>query len=519
MPAARSPTRLRPARCLALSALALAVTAAWGQGRGLVVTPGLAVTQVLTDNLTLSESNRRAEAITIVSPSVRLTARGARSSAFLDYALNGVLYARTSGANNFQNGLRAGADAVLVDDHVFILAEATIGQQAISALSGFAEPQLGTGTTTADGAGGGGISPSIDPNRTEVRTLTVAPTVRGRLFGQTTFQGGLRSTVSNSSNDSASNRISHQIDLRLGDNTRTIGWELIASRFIDDFEGGRTTTRDQAGLRLSYNPWPNLSFFATGGVERNDVTTVDSAQSDTWGAGLNWQPTPRTQIGLQANRQFFGNGWSANISHRFRRSAFTFADSRNVTAATGTNLTVSNYDLFFQQFASIEPDPVLRDILVRDFLLASGLDPNALVNTGFLTRALSLQRSRTLAMSLSGRRTSFVMSVFDTTTRRIDRISAGVDDFSRVDLLRQYGGTASVSQRLTPVSSAVLTAGGQRTRTPSGFGNGEITFVSLSWVGSVGPRTGLSLSARHAIATGSNPYDVTTLSGTVNFRF
>jgi uncharacterized protein (PEP-CTERM system associated) len=515
MPAARTLIRLRPLRCLALSALALGISAAWGQGRGLILTPALSVTQVLTDNRGLDESNRKAEAITIFSPSVRLTARGARSTAFVNYSINGVLYARESGANNIQNALQAGGNAVLVDEHVFIQAQASISQQAISALRGFGEPQFGSGTT----ATGGGVSPSIDPNRTEVRTLTVAPTVRGRLFGETAVEAGLRSTVSSSSNDRGSDRTSHQINLSLGDSTRTLGWSLYGSRFIDDFQGGRQTTRDQAGLRLFYNPWPNLSLFASGGIERNDVTTVAAEQSDTWGAGLNWQPTPRTRVGLQGNRQFFGNSWSANVSHRLRRSVFSYIDTRSVTASPATILTVSAYDLFFLQFASVEPDPVLRDLLVREFLLSAGLNPNQLVNSGFLTRSLSLQHSRTLAMSLSGRRTNFVVSAFDTNTRRLDRVSAGFDDFSNVSRLRQYGGTASVSQRLTPASSAVLTGGGQRTRTPTGFGNGEITFVSLSWVGSVGPRTGLSLSARHAIATGSNPYDVTTLSGTVNFRF
>jgi uncharacterized protein (PEP-CTERM system associated) len=517
MPASRLLIRLRPGRCLALSALALAVGAAWGQGRGLVVTPGLGVTQIITDNRDLSATDRQAEAITVISPSVRATARGARSSAFVEYALNGLIYARESGANNFQNALRAGANAELVEDHVFIEAQASIGQQAISALAGFAEPQLGTGTTNT---GGGGFSPSVDRNRTEVRTLSVAPTVRARVLGEAAFQAGLRSTFSSSSGDRAGDRTGHQLNLSLGDNSRAVGWSVFGSRAIDDFQGGRRTTQDTAGLRLTYSPLPNLSLFATGGIERNDVRTVEAERYDTYGAGLNWQPTPRTQVGLQANRQFFGDGWGVNISHRLRRAVFTYADTRNVTGNTaGTALTVSTYDLFFQQFASVEPDPVLRDVLVRDFLQASGLDPNERINTGFLSRALTLQHSRSLAMSLSGRRTNFVVSAFAAETRRIDRISGGDDDFSNVDLLRQVGGTASVSHRLTPRSSVVLSGGGQRTRTPTGFGNGEIKFVNLSWVGSLGPRTGLSLSARHTVASGANPYDVTSLYATLNFRF
>lgn len=505
---------LRVASC---ASLALAVSAAWGQGRGLTLTPGFSATQVFTDNRDASLTEPRSEAITVLSPSLRLAARGARSQASLDYALNGLIYARERDANEVQNALRASLSAELWPEHLFFQAQAGIGQQTISALGGFSEPRLGTGV----GAGNvGGISPGVDRNRTEVRTLSLSPSLRGRPFGQANFNLGLSASWTDSAGDGRGDASSQAINASLADGSGPLGWAVFGTRSVSDFRQGRKTTSDSAGLRLNYNPWPELSLFVTGGVQRNDVRTVDPLRYDTWGAGLNWRPGPRTQVGVQTSREFFGDAWSLNVSHRLRRAVFSYGDTRNVTGSTAGQLgSASTYDLFFQQFASLEPDPDLRDILVRNFLQASGLDPDQRINTGFLIQALSVQRARNLALSMSGRRTNVVLSVFASATRRLDRISTGVDDLSSVDLLRQYGASASVSHRLSPSSALVLSGGAQRTRTGDAATGSGIKFASLTWTGNLGPRTGASLSARHATASGVRPYDVNSLYATLNYRF
>jgi uncharacterized protein (PEP-CTERM system associated) len=490
---------------------------AWAQGRGWTVTPGFAASQVVTDNRNLSDIAPQSDAITVLTPSVRLGLQGARAQLSLDYSLNALLYARDSSANDLQNALRASASAELVPEHAFIAAQASISRQSVSALQGFSEPQLGTG---ALGPSGGGFDPAIDANRTEVRSFSISPSLRGRPFGMSEFTLGLDSSFTDGRGGSAGDSSSHRLGFSLGDQSRVLGWGVFGSRTLNDFRDGRKTTSDTAGLRLSYAPWPELSVFVSGGLERNDVLTAEARQTETWGGGLSWRPGPRTQLALQANRQFFGNGWSLSASHRLRRAVFSYGDARNVTGSTSGALNpVSAYDLFFQQFASIEPDPARRDVLVRDFLLASGLDPNERINAGFLLRALSVQRSRNLAMSMSGQRTSLVLSAFATSTRRIDRVSTAFDDLSSVDLLRQHGLTASVSHRLTPASSLVFSGGAQRTQADGGFAGSALKFASLSWAGSLGLRTSVSLTARHSAVTGIRPYDVNTLNATLNHRF
>jgi uncharacterized protein (PEP-CTERM system associated) len=366
----------------------------------------------------------------------------------------------------------------------------------------------------------------INANSTELRSLTISPTLRGRLFGDVEINARLSSSLVSSSNNasnanSASGRFTNQsAGLGLSDNSRTIGWGLDLTRSVADFDGGRKTTQDALRATLSYSPLPELRAFVSAGTERNDVVTTSDRASATWGGGLNWQPTPRTQLGLTGERRFFGNSYSVNFSHRFKRSVVSYTDSRTSTqntAGAGAALTV--YDIYFLQFASLEPDPVLRDLLVRSFLRAAGLNPNERVSGGFVSSALSLQQSRNLSMSMQGVRGTAVLSVFTTKTRRLDSVSNAPDDLSRVDVLGQSGWSLSLSHRLTPTASAVLSASQQRTAGSGSTAGNGLNSVSASWSDQVARRASLSVTARHTQADGPNAYEENSLSASFSLSF
>ncbi len=477
---------------------------AQAQGRSLALTPSFSATQQFTDNRDLSATDRQADSITTFSPGLRLSSGGGRIRGTLDYSLNGTVYAQRSEANNISQALSAGLNAELYERHAFLDARASISQQSISALNlqGTSRPN------------------TINPNSTELRSLSLTPSVRGRPFDLADFNASVTSTLSQSADNISSDTATHTYLVRLGDGGAGLGWSLDGSRSISDFDRGRRTTQDRVTAQLNYRFSSGLNAFARAGRERDNVQSADFKPRDTWGAGFTWQPTPRTSVSAQADRRFFGDSHSVSVSHRMRRSVFSYSDSRSSTENTaGAGATFSVYEQYFQQFESLERDPVLRDILVRAFLQAAGLDPNQRLSGGFLSSAVSLQRSQNLSYALQGLRNNFVLSAFATSTRRLDRFSNAQDDLSDVDVLRQRGFSASLSHRMTPTSSMVLSLSQQKTVGTTDLLDNDLNAASLAWTTRLGRSADFSASLRHSKAGGTNPYTESALLGTFSMRF
>lgn len=516
--------RREVAGLLALTALALAALDAHAQQRGTTVSTGFTATQLFTDNRAITATDRQADAVTVLTPSVRIASRSGRVQGSIDYSLSGVLYARDSSANTIQNALAARLAAELIERHGYLDVRASIGQQAVSALG-----TQSSRTTT------------VNDNRAELRTLGVAPSLRGRLFGNVDVEARLDSSWSSSSGNAAGDIASNRASLRIGSDrgsrvgagsggraqaddrggaSAKLGWSLDASRSISDYDRGRRTTEDRLVALVSYTPQPGLRLFTTAGREWNDIQTIDQRGYSNYGGGVNWQPTPRTRLGLQVERRYFGNSHSFNFSHRLRRAIVSYADSRSALNSTaGVGATLSVYDLYFAQFASLEPDPVLRDVLVRTFLRAAGLDPNQRLTGGFINAAVSVQRSRNLSLAWQGRRNSAVLTAFSTATERADTLSNAQDDLSQVGELRQQGWSLSLSHRLTATSSVVLSLSEQRTPSRGGVSGNDLRSVDLGWTHRVSERASVSAGARRSQATGANAYDENSVSASLRLSF
>jgi len=488
-------------------ALATVSTAVLAQQPAFTFSSGFTAAQTVTDNRNLSATDRQADAITTLTPSVRITSRAGRVQGSLDYALSGVYFARSPSTFELQNALNALVSAELIEGHGYLDARASISRQAVSAL------------------GLQGNRPSaLNRNSTEVRSFSISPRLAGgrvAKFEDVQIDASAGSSMTYSADNGASNTSNYSGGLRVSNGSgRLIGWAVDLNRSVSDYEAGRKTTQDTLRATVSYAVLPELRLSVNGGKERNDVRTFDARPSNTWGAGLSWQPTVRTQIVLQGDHRYFGTSYSVTASHRFRRSFVSFSDTRNSTEiTTGAGRVLSTYDLFFEQFASLEPDPARRDVLVRSFLLSSGLDPNQRLTAGFLSTALSLQRTQNLSYSLQGLRSSFVLNAFATTSRRLDTLSAGVDDLTQVDVLRQRGVSVSWSYRLTPTSSLVVTAAQQRTPSRGAVVGNGLKSVNVSWGEKLSGSASVSVSARHAQADGANPYTESAVTASLGIRF
>lgn len=524
---ASTPIRIAAAASMVLTGLP-------ASAQNATIVPTFSISETITDNRDLRSTGKQAEAITTISPGVRISSRSGRVQGSLDYSLNALIYARDGSRNDVQHALAAGFSAEVVENHAFVDTRASISQQSISAF-GVQTPSFTTSNA----------------NRTEVRTLTVSPSLRGKLGDLADLDARATWGVNSSGSSRAADSSNTSISLRASGGRGPIGWSTGISESTSDFEGGRKSKQGQSDFSVSYrlsseyranlriaresndilstrqqhtNSWgggldwtPNPDLRASLRVARETTDGGLTPQPDrtSWGGGLNWAPTPRTNLSIESDRRFFGNSRSVSFQHRMARSVWSFTDTRNIS----TNLTgnpgsgvLDSYDQLFAQYASAIPDPVLRDLFVRAFLAS---------RPGFLTNAVTLQHSRNATVLLQGVRTNISFNVYATDSRRLDGASSAIDDLSLAGTVRQHGHSVTVSYQLAPITSVNF---GYNRSSTDGFGtqsgNGQRAFTLSMSTQLFYQRTSLTLSLRRVVFDSAvQPYTENGATATLSVRF
>ena len=75
-------------------------------GRAFYIVPTLAANATLTNNVSLSATDKRSDLVLALIPGIRIGGQSARVRGFLDYSLTGSFYARNEASANFANALR-----------------------------------------------------------------------------------------------------------------------------------------------------------------------------------------------------------------------------------------------------------------------------------------------------------------------------------------------------------------------------------------------------------------------------
>ena len=183
----------------------------------------------------------------------------------------------------------------------------------------------------------------------------------------------------------------------------------------------------------------------------------------------------------------------------------------------------SVYDIFFLQFASIFPDPVERDQKVREFLAANGMNPNTQLVNQVLTNTPVVGRQQLLSYSMTGVRTSLVLSLQRSVTDRLGAANGVIGDLNLFQTVVQRGVSATLSHQLTPMSAAGLSFSMTHS---SGLGGSsalgsdmKLRVFTANWSTRLGTRTSVGLMARHAVADGVSSYRENAASATLNQLF
>ncbi|WP_162243833.1 TIGR03016 family PEP-CTERM system-associated outer membrane protein [Pseudorhodoferax sp. Leaf274] len=481
-----------------------------GNRRLMSFVPSLALESTWTDNVQAGGGTGRAsDIVTTVRPGLRFTAEGDRLKANVDYSLTRLVYARNSSLDQNQNALQATGSLEMAENFAFLDFNGNISQQTISAFG------TRSGSDLTDNA-----------NRTEAAMYRLSPYVRGQLGDWAQYQARYaRSIFRAKSSVVAADYDMDDVSVQLtGSNQqRVIAWSLDVNHQRQDYASGRSYASDRVRAFLTHPFTPQLSFSLIPGWESNNYVSQEKEGHTTFGGQVQWAISDRTNLSALLERRFFGQAHSVSFEHRTPRTAWRFSDSRDTTTMNqnGTVGLGSLYDLYFFQFASIEPDATRRAQLVNAFLLANGLNGSTRVDLGFLTSAVSLSRRQDASFTLIGVRDTLSFLASQSETSGLSQINTGNDDLSSSSYVRQHGFSITYSRRLTPLSTLNILASTTRARGQNATAqSSELRSLGINMSTRLGQYTTGSVGVRRSVSSNSAfSYSESALHGGLSFQF
>lgn len=480
-----------------------------GTVRAWNIVPRIGITETLTDNINLSSTNKQGDLVSQISPGLHIDARTVRLKMYFDYSFNGLVYARESGNNQIQNNLNTFGTLEAIDNWMFVDFRGQIAQQTISPF--------------------GVQSPSnayINSNTTESSSYSVSPYIKGQLIGSADYFLRYNQSYTNSGYSGASNiNLSQWLGQIKGNTTfQNLNWSIDGSQQNSDYSQGRDYEDQRIRAMLIYKLFPEFRISLSGGYESNNYMSLNMEGQTTNGYGFDWTPTQRTQVSGFQERRFFGNAHNFVFSHRFPLSSIRYTDVRDLAFLPGQFGQTGQgtiYDLYFNQFATLIPDPVARAAFVTGLLNQAGIAPNAQAVNDYLTNRPQVRRTQQLTLVLFGSRNSitFLASRSENQAVTLDGgLNGTISQDSRVE---QQGYTINFSHRLNELTG--LNALVSRQESQSGTTNAFDTTLTTYQIGAtrrLGAKTTGGLAVRHnKFNSNTSPYDESALIATLVMSF
>lgn len=427
------------AAALLLAASTQAVPADW------TVVPEISVTETYTDNAFVGTLPRRHDFVTQITPGIRIDGRSPRLTAHLNYRPSALLHASHSEGNDLVNNLDAFGRLEAVERLFFIEALGSASQHFISPFA--AQPADIT---------------TVTPNRSEIRTFSLSPYLRGELGRSLEYELRNRNTWTTSDNSGLGDFRTTRWTGRVARPVRLFGWALE----YDDTTIHRedvTVRADQESrlfrARLFYQPDESWRLSASAGREQNNFVLQQTERETIRGAGLSWRPGPRTTADFEYEHRFFGPSRVARLSHRDRLTAWNVGYSRNTSTFQEQvlNLPPGNTAALLDViFTARIPDPVQRASAVQEFIQATGTPAFLSGSLAFYTERVFLREGVDASFALLGARNSIAFTAFSAQNTSISADATPfqpADAFLLAERFKQRGFGARVDHRLTPSTS------------------------------------------------------------------
>jgi uncharacterized protein (PEP-CTERM system associated) len=369
------------------------------------VVPGVSVTETWTDNVNLTPSNQaRSEFVTDLAPSLSLVDNNPRLQLAASYQFHQFLYSDRDAPDLHDNSrnLQAALKAKVIEDLLFLDADATRSQQAVSAFG----PQVADNLYSAN-------------NRSEVSLWRVSPYLVRRIGSSADLvmrytRDSVRTSVTgygNTQGEDANLTLSSRGDQR-------IGWTLQYDRqhLTDRLAGDSTSSTSNAGL--SWQVQPGFSLTGSAGYDDYDYHSLGGrTRGRSWNVGYAYKPSSRTSLSMSFGRRYFGASRSMAAMHRSRHTVWNFSYDESVTTSREQFLLPAAADtvsLLDQLFTTSFPDPVLRRQAVDTYIKMAGLPSSLATNVNYLSNRYMLQKQFQASVAMIGARSTLLLSANDT---------------------------------------------------------------------------------------------------------
>lgn len=442
--------------CLSLHGMAF--SAEWNP------TASLSLGTTATDNVFLAPQGReRSDLVLRTAPSIGLSRDGARLKFTGRYSPVFLGYVNGTAADAVINTLNASGSFEAIENFAFIDARAQISQSFLSPLG--AQPaEIGSGFG----------NPNV--NRTEVRTVGLSPYLRGRLPGGGNYQLRDDYTYTTLGQGAFADTVINRISAFATDAPGSLVVMSGDFAYSDANIGGTGVTTSQIGrVRATVSPDPELSMSANAGYEHSDFGSRVFSGA-VYGAGVDWRPSPRTNASLTVDQRYFGTSYSLSGTHRTRMAAFTLRAFRSeqVFQQRGSQLeSVDTRALLDSSLTGSITNAADRAREVERLMQVTGLPSSVLVANSFVTSRVTRVQGFEQSVVVNGIFNTILLSLFlRETTPLSDRLSTGLPDpFLTAGQIRQTGGSASVSHRLSENTSVLVGLDLVKTRS-GGAGSG-----------------------------------------------
>ncbi len=455
----------RSAVLLALPCLLL--TAATARAAGLYYDPSLLVRETITDNANFGVGPVAArDDITELMPSLvvrsigeNLTLDGRLSADGIDYRY------RTEPNRVLPNGGISG-ELQAFDGHFLLDAAAMAGQNLDSIFLANSAAATSYNTFTTG-------------------NFRLGPAIKGQLPGGATYTLRADDSLIRGFGGTASG--APGVDTNLARGTldvdalpRPLGWTVHGQTSETSYQTGQVPiSRESLGrVILKGQMEGQLVLDVRGGVEHENFLS-DEATHALEGAGLTWQPSPRTKVDVQAEHRFFGTYWDYGARHSTPNIGINLTGSQDVL--TTAEVIFSQPSLGHDMAALLDamlmesvPDPIERARAVQELMVQQSLpEANASAAQTYEPTPMRVASHRGVLTWL-GREDAVDVSYYEVRMRLPYLISSAFVPAGFTGENLQRGTSLTVIHHLGPFTNVSVTGGEHRV---DGLGatNGQYT--------------------------------------------